>query len=500
MNWKNNTDNKSAIKKLYTISKEITALTEIEDLLHWDQEVNMPPGAAENRADQLALISTVIHQKETESIIGDLLKKAEDNIDSLTEKDRALVRVMRRNYNHKTRLPGKFVAEFSKLTSQALQCWISARKESDFKQFQPFLEKIVNMSIKKAEYLGYVKHPYDALLDIYEEGLKTDEVTRLFNSIKEPLTKIVHKCKQREISDFTFKKSFDWEKQAEFSKIVLKTIGYDFNRGREDKTTHPFTTSLGHNDRRVSNRYKPDTVDFIFSALHEGGHAIYEQGIDDSIAGTHLDAGVSLGIHESQSRLWENMIGRHPAFWKFFYPELQKKFPEQFNRVSPEQFITCINRIKPSLIRVEADEVSYNIHVLIRFELEKALLEKAITVKELPSLWNQKYKEYLEIEVPNDALGVLQDIHWSHGSIGYFPTYTLGNLYAAQIWHTYQQINPDYETTLKNGELSKIREWLSKNIYRHGSIFQPKVLLKKVTGEGLNPEYLINYIRRKYSA
>lgn len=495
----NDLKNNKVMQKIRIISNEINDLNSIQALLHWDQEAFMPPGAAEDRAVQLSTLSKIIHQKETASIIDELLKKAKNEYEQLSKADQALIRVMRRDFDQKTLLPEEFVTEFTKLTSQALQCWISARKQSDFSKFQPFLEKIVDMSLKKAEYLGYVDHPYDALLDIYEEDLKTAQVSELFEAIKKPLQKILEDNCKSENDKFVFKKPFDEKEQAEFSKLVLRTIGYDFNRGREDKTTHPFTTSLGHNDRRVTNRFNPDTVDFIFSALHEGGHALYEQGIDRDLAGTHLDTGVSLGIHESQSRLWENMVGRSLSFWNFFYPELQRAFPDHFGEMPLKYFMNCINRVKPSLIRVDADEVTYNFHVLIRFELEKALLEKKISVKDLPALWDQKYQDYLGVKVPNDAQGVLQDIHWSYGSFGYFPTYTLGNIYSAQIWHAFTVNNPDYKTIIENGELSKIREWLKENIYKHGAIYPPKVLIKKITGEKVNVKYFLDYIRQKYS-
>ena len=500
MTGKKNSTDKTAIEKLLSVSREITALRNIEALLHWDQEVYMPPGGAGDRANQLAALNRIIHQKETLPEINDLLKEADDNHNSLSEKDRALVRVMRREYDQNTKLPEEFVTEFSRLTSQAIQSWVTARKNADFQEFQPSLEKIVDMNLQKAEYLGYDDHPYDAMLDLYEEGLKTSEVAQVFESIKTPLMAIIQKCSQKECKAFSFEKPFDQNEQDRFSKRVLKKIGYDFDKGREDRAPHPFTISIGHGDRRVTNRFRSDNVEFLFSAFHEGGHALYEQGIDDSIAGLHLDTGVSLGIHESQSRLWENMVGRSYAFWKGFYPELQKAFPDHFTSISADEFISCINQVKPDLIRVEADEVTYNFHVLIRFELETALLEKSVVPKDLPELWNQKYKEYLGVDVPDDANGVLQDIHWSHGSIGYFPTYTLGNIYSAQIWDTYQKVNPDYRQTLENGDLSVIREWLTENIYRYGAIYPPKELLKKVTGQDLNAEYLINHLEKKYGS
>ncbi len=484
--------------KLKKRSAEINDLNSIVALLQWDQEVLMPSRAAENRADQFATLSGIIHRKEVSTSTGKLLQEAEGHLDELSAIDQGLVRVMRRSYDQNTKLPEEFVRESSKLTSQALQTWVAARQKSDFSLFEPVLQKLVTMALQKAEYLGYADEPYDALLDLHEEGLKTATVDTMFTDLRQPLIAMVNRAKEQHRPRLVVSPPFALAAQKDFADQVLTKIGFDFARGRQDKSAHPFTTSLGHHDRRVTNRYKPDSVEYIFSALHEGGHALYEQGIAEEIARTHLDTGVSLGIHESQSRLWENIIGRSMPFWENFYPELQKAFPEQLEPMPVADFVAAINAVQPGLIRVEADEVTYNLHVLIRFEIERDLFRGSLKVHDLPGIWNQKYHDYLGVEVDSDANGVLQDIHWSHGSFGYFPTYSIGNLASAQIWAAYCRYDPDFTKTLRSGNLQKIRQWLTEQIYRHGSVYPPDVLLKKVTGEGLNSSYFKAYLQDKY--
>jgi len=293
---------------------------------------------------------------------------------------------------------------------------------------------------------------------------------------------------------------FEIEEQVRFADQLLAKIGFDFERGRQDRSAHPFSTGLGGNDQRVTNRYNPQSIEFIFSALHEGGHALYEQNVSADLARTPLGSGVSLGIHESQSRLWENIIGRSAPFWLHCYPSLREAFPAQFGAMDVDNFLQMINRVQPGLIRVEADELSYNLHVLIRFELETALLDGDLQVADLPAAWNERYRDYLGIEVPSDSDGVLQDIHWAHGSFGYFPTYTIGNLASAQIWHAYCLFDLDHEATIAHGDFDKIRQWLSQQIYQHGSVYQPHELLLRVTGEELNPEYFLRYLKKKFAA
>jgi len=486
------------MEELRNISAELTDVSNIMSLLHWDQEVMMPVKGTQARANQLATLSRVMHRKIVAPKLQKLLAGAEDGQDKLSVIDRALVRVMRRVHDQNSKLPETFVAEFSRLTSQALPVWVEARRRSDFDLYRPLLEKIVDACREKAEFLGYAEEPYDALLDLHEEGLLTSRVSFLFGRIKPVLIDLIARIgRPAEERPLGVKKSAVPE-QIEFSRKILERIGYDFDRGRQDQSAHPFSTSLGHDDRRVTNRYDPDSFDFIFTALHEGGHALYEQGVASELAQTLLDEGISLGIHESQSRLWENIIGRSLPFWQHFFAELQQAFPEQFGRLSAEGFYREINTVRPDFIRVEADEVSYNLHV----ELEKGLFDGSISVSDLPALWRGKYRDYLGISFTQlddaDAKGVLQDVHWAHGSFGYFPTYTIGNLAAAQFWASYCRYDPDYQQTLASGNLPKIRDWLGENIYRHGAVYPPEELIERVTGEKLSEVYFLQYLTDKF--
>jgi carboxypeptidase Taq len=487
------------IDQLLQRAEELTNLNNIMALLQWDQEVMMPPAATAERASQFSLLSVIIHQKITDPDLGNLLVQATDCAEQLSRKDNAMVRILSREHFRNIKLPGKFVAEFARHTAESLPAWVEARKLDDFKIFQPYLEKTVAMSRQKANYLGYEEHPYDSLLDLYEEGLTSTQLNDIFADLQPELTTLVQQKTFRPPegqTGFFFQPILEKD-QIVFSERLLAEIGYDFNRGRQDVSAHPFTTSIGHNDRRVTNRYRPDSLEFIFSALHEGGHALYEQGIAQEYANTPIDEGVSLGIHESQSRLWENIIGRSRSFWNLYFPLLQQYIPYSFQDTGLDEFVSYINKVQPGLIRVEADEVSYNLHIIVRFQLEKELLAGTIQVAELPSLWQEKYRAYLNLEVDSEANGILQDIHWAHSSFGYFPTYTIGNLAAAQIWHSYCCYDTDHEKTLLQGDLQKIRQWLTDNIYCHGALYPPAELLHKVCGEPLTSRYFIDYLRNK---
>ena len=490
------------IDELREFSAQLTDLSNIMSLLQWDQEVMMPSRGTKARANQVEFLSRIMHQRIVSPALRKLLERVEDNRDTLSVIDQALVRVMRRQHAQNMKLPEAFVAEFSGLTSQALAVWIEARQRSDYNLFRPLLDKIVHMSKQKAEFLGYAEVPYDALLDLHEEGLLTSRTASLFDQLKPVLINLLSRVRQQSPEEPLPLEKFDVRDQIEFSRLVLKVIGYDFERGRQDQSAHPFSTSLGHDDRRVTNRYNPNSIEFIFTALHEGGHALYEQGVAEELSQTHLDEGISLGIHESQSRLWENIIGRSRSFWRFFYPELQKAFPSHFSGLTVEDFYRAINAVRPGFIRVEADEVSYNLHVLIRFELETALIDGTIEVDDLPALWQEKYGEYLGVSFMDvadaDAKGVLQDVHWAHGSFGYFPTYTIGNLAAAQFWTSYCRYDPDFQQTLASGNLKKINNWLNEKIYRHGAVYTPEELLTMVTGEKLSEVHFLQYLNDKF--
>lgn len=480
--------------KLQRLSAEITDLNNIMALLQWDQEVLMPERAAKERGAQFATLSRIIHRRLVSSELGELLQ--EEAAKNLCLTDMALVRVLKREHDQNRRLPEDFVADFAELTALALRAWVEARRQNDFSLFAGPLGDIVQMSRQKADYLGYAQHPYDALLDLHEEGLCTSMVDRIFKELKPVLVRLARNSKGT--PPLPVEPPLALAVQEKLSRLVLEKIGYDFNRGRLDQSAHPFTTSLGHHDRRLTNRYQPESLEFIFSALHEGGHGLYEQGVAKELSRSHLDTGVSLGIHESQSRLWENIIGRSHEFWDHFYPALQREAPAQFGSLTVKDFVRQINRVVPGMIRVEADEVTYNLHILVRFELEVALLEGSASVRELPELWRSRYQEYLGVMVDSDRDCLLQDIHWAHGSLGYFPTYTIGNIAAAQIWEAYCLADPGNLRTLKNGEMDKIRAWLTANIYRHGAIYPPSTLLKMVTGEELNSRFLIKYLTAKY--
>ena len=488
----------SVIAQLKAYSAELTNLHHILSLMQWDQEVRLPSRAVAGRAEQFATLTAIVHQKEVAPALGELLRAAAQQ-EGLSEAERGLVRVMRRAYDQSVKLPESFVTDFSRLTAQALDVWVRARQQKDYAQFAPSLVRVVEMSRQKAEYLGYDAHPYDALLDLHEEGLRTAEVEKMFAAVAAPLQELAARARAISQPCLNIRVPFAEVEQIRFSETILRQIGFDFTRGCLARSAHPFSTTLGHHDRRVTNRYNDQGLEFIFGALHEGGHALYEQGIDEALAFSHLDSGVSLGIHESQSRLWENIIGRSRPCWQFLYPRLQERFPAQLGELAPEVFYQIINRVEPGLIRVDADEVTYNLHVIIRFELEKALLTGELAVADLPAAWNDRYHSYLGITVPDDASGVLQDIHWAHGSIGYFPTYTIGNLAAVQIWQAYAGRHPDHAARLANGEFGKIRGWLVEQIYRHGSIYPPAELLRRVTGSRLDPQPFLEYLQGKYA-
>jgi carboxypeptidase Taq len=495
------------------MSDRITNLNEhlakIIDLQHaaavlsWDQEVYMPEEGVGPRADQLATLSSMAHELFTSDETRRLLETAEADVAGLDyDSDAAsTVRVARRTFDQQTKIPTELVERESRATSQGFVAWRKARESDTFATFQPHLRELVDIQIEKAHHLGYTDHPYDALLDQFEPGMTTAQVEVLFGELKEGLVPLVREiAAQPEIDDSFLGKPYSDQRQWDFTLLLLRDIGYSFKRGRQDKAPHPFTIEFGNADVRVTTRIHTNAPQSaIFSSVHEGGHALYEQGSPDAFERTPLAGGATLGLHESQSRLWENQVARSLPFWYHYYPILQAFFPEQLSGISLTRFHHAINKVQPSLIRVEADEVTYNLHIFVRFELEKALVTGELTVDDVPEAWNARYEEYLGLTPPNDALGCLQDIHWSHGTIGYFPTYTLGNLISAQIYDQAKKERPDLEEDYTHGEFAPLLTWLRERIHKHGRKFTAPELLQREFDTETSARPLLAYLREKYT-
>lgn len=482
---------------------EMTHLRAAAAVLSWDQEVFMPKKGIDLRARTISNMVGLLHQKFTSRDFEKLLlgvKKLADG-GKLDDEESCIFKEIWREFEREKKLPVKFVKELSHACSKSQNVWAQARQKNDFKIFLPYLKKIVELKRKEAELVGYKKNPYDALLDTYEPYMTTEEVAQIFEELKKFLVPFIKKIKKSKvrINPEILRGKFPIQKQINFNAYVAKEMGFDFEAGRMDESTHPFTTTFNAQDVRITTRYHEDNLLYsIMSTVHESGHAIYEQGIPVEKFGTPLGEPISFGIHESQSRIWENIVGRGKPFWEYFYPYLQKKFPKPFSKIKLVDFYKTINSVQSSLIRTEADEVTYNLHIIMRFEIEKELLDGSIEAEDLPKIWNNKVKEYFGIKVPSDALGVLQDVHWSGGSIGYFPTYALGNLYSAQFWAAAKRDMPDLEEKIAKGQFFHFKEWLKKNIHIHGKLYSAEEMAKKVTGEKLNSQYFIDYIKNKY--
>lgn len=480
-------------------------------VLRWDQETHMPPAGATGRAEQLATLSRVAHERFASTTTKDLLESAEIalNKGDPDSDDAALLRVTRRDFTRASKLPPDFVAERARARSLSLQIWQNARERNDFSAFRPALEQMVDFARRTADYLGYDEHPYDALLDIYEPEMTSREVARLFARLREVTVPLVRAIVQRgQAVDATFlTREYDEDKQRQFGLKIAEAFGYDTTRGRLDQSAHPFSTGFNRDDVRITTRYNRRFLpSAIFAILHESGHALYSQGVAPSLDRTPLTGGASngvhegasYGVHESQSRMWENLVGRSRAFWEYAFPLLQQTFPEQLKSVEVEAFHRAVNQVHPSLIRVEADEVTYNLHIMLRFELEKALLEGELKVKDLPEVWNAKMKNYLGLTPPTDADGVMQDIHWASGSIGYFPSYTLGNIVSVQLFEAASRARPDLPDQFRRGQFGGLLEWLREHVHKHGRKFLPKDLLRRATGRELTPEPYLQYLQKKF--
>jgi carboxypeptidase Taq len=498
------------LKPLTSRLLEIQHLSSAASLLSWDQETYMPPGGGQARADQLSTLHQLAHDKlvspELEALLSQWIDSATGQAldvpgDPWDEPSRSLLREVWRDFSRAKKLPSDFVKTLSRECSLAQQVWTEARRKNDFKLFLPNLQTVVALKREETQYLGYKDSPYDALLDTYEPGSTVAQLAPLFAVLKSRLVPLLNRIMAAPVTidETLLTGSYDTTRQMEFGKLILSAMGYDFDRGRLDLSAHPFTTSFHPTDVRVTTRvYEQELPACLFSCIHEGGHGLYDQGLDPDRYGTPLGDSLSLGIHESQSRLWENCIGRSRPFWRCFYPLLQQTFPDQLAEINLEQFYAAINRVKPSLIRVEADELTYNLHIMLRFEIEQGLIEGRTQAEDLPALWNEKMRDYLGLVPARDAEGVLQDVHWSLGAIGYFPTYTLGNLYAVQFYDQASKELPNLEGEIEAGQLTVLTKWLNQKVHRWGRTFTADHLVRRVTGRSLSPEPFLSYLEKKF--
>ncbi|MCL6525164.1 MAG: carboxypeptidase M32 [Thermoflavifilum sp.] len=469
-------------------------------VLQWDQETYLPPKGAQARGQQLTTLAELAHHMATSSALGRLLQSLLDSSD-LPETARRNVELSWEDYQKMKKYPTSLVKALTEASNRCFTDWIQARKENRFSLYQPALERMITLKLQEADILGYEALPYDALLDQHEKKLTTSTVETIFQPLQKAIVDLLAQIQQKPQpeDDFLYQyapKQHQWD----LGIYLLQSIGFDFEAGRQDLSEHPFTTSFHPHDVRITTRiHEHHLPTMIWSCIHEGGHALYEQGLPVEEYGLPAGQANSLVIHESQSRLWENCIGRSLSFWQFHYLELQKRFPEIFSTIPLQQFYRAINKVQPSLIRTEADELTYHLHIIIRYEIEKKLINERLPVKSIPELWNALYADWLQVVVPDDLHGVLQDVHWSHGSIGYFPTYTLGSVLAAQWWDVLQQSIPDLHQQMAKGNTQPILDWLRKHIHAYGSLFHTQELCQRVTGKPLDIAPFLQYVKEKFS-
>ncbi len=497
----------SHYQQLLEKSKSIQIYNSILQLLHWDQETFMPSGAIGPRSEQISLLSELIHEEKRSRGFKALLTKLISfktgaiKAKGLSLPQKVIVREWLKDYDRAAKLPSQFVKNFAQVTSEASQIWAIAKQQNNFKLFAPFLEKIIDLNRKKAEMYGYSDHPYDALLEAYEPCATSTRVAHLFEPLQKELTQLREKITEsRKIDNRFLHRKVDPLLQQEIGHLFANKMPVDPGYTRLDLSSHPFSMALHPKDSRITSRIIPTHfMSNIFSVLHEAGHSMYEMGLPTETWGTPLSESVSLSVHESQSRWWETLIGRSFPFWKHMYPALQKKVPNLLQKVPLERFYRAINTVTPSFIRVEADEVTYCLHVILRFSIEKELIAGKLSVLDLPEAWNAKFKELFGLTPPNHAQGCLQDIHWSLGDFGYFPTYALGNLLAAQFFQAFEKKHPDWATRLAHGDLAFIREWLKIHIHQHGRRYTMDELVKRVSGKPLSHQPYCRYLKEKYA-
>ncbi|MFN5183272.1 MAG: carboxypeptidase M32 [Bacteroidota bacterium] len=468
-------------------------------VLSWDQETYMPPNGADSRSSQLSTLSGIAHELFTSPETESLLHQAKDE-NGLNVGELKNLQLIDEEITKQKKYSTSFVEEMSKTISICFQAWNEARRKNDYSIFSGPLEKLIEFKFRETEILGYESNPYDALLDQYEKKLTVKDLDELFDSMKEKLSPLLKRIfSAQQVDDSFFFQKYDKTKQWDFGIDLLKQMGYDFESGRQDISTHPFTINFSSKDVRVTTRIDENNLsEMIWSCIHEGGHALYEQGLPVEEYGMPLSEAVSLGINESQSRLWENNVGRSLEYWKNNFKKLQALFPEQLKNVDAEQFYKASNKVEPSFIRTNADELTYHFHIMIRYEIERNLFSGNISVKDLPSVWNELYEKHLGLKVKNDKEGILQDVHWSHGSFGYFPTYSIGSFYAAQFFNSAQKDIPNLKDIIEKGDMSDLLKWLRNAVHVHGKFYSAQDLCIRITGEKLNVKYFMDYVTDKY--
>jgi carboxypeptidase Taq len=489
-----------------TLKQLVERLAEVSDLntaatfLFWDERVMMPPGGSEARAEAVATVSRLAQERFIAPEVGKLLEQLRDLEESSAYDsfEASLIRVTRRDYEKATRVPAELVGEIRRAAAHALAAWGPAKEESDFEALRPHLERNLELKHRYVECFDTPEETYDLLLDDYEPNMKTAEVRAIFAQLRDALRPLIEEIAEAgDVENSFLTGDFDPAKQREVCLEIARRFGYTEDEWRLDQTPHPFLASLGVGDVRLTTNYRPDDLSSIFATMHEFGHGVYEWGVDRSLAHTPLGSGVSLGLHESQSRLWENLVGRSRPFWRYFYPRLQDAFPTQLGNVDEEAFYRAVNKVHPSLVRIDADEVTYNMHIVLRFELEQELIDSRLAVKDLPDAWNARMSDYLGVEVPDDAHGVLQDMHWPGGAFGYFSTYSLGNVMSVQIWERAKEDLGDLDERFERGEFGDLREWLTEHLYRLGRKFTPQETIERVTGSRIDAEPYVRYLREK---
>ncbi len=493
-----------ALEQLKERLAEVTDLGKVGRLLSWDQQTMMPLAGTGHRADQMATVYSLAHERFTDPAVGRLLEELrplEESLDPDSD-DAALIGVVRRDYEKAVNVPASLRAAMTRAAAEARPVWVKAKAESDFPSFLPFLERIVEL---KLEYVDCVAggaraaERYDVLLDDYEPQTTTAEVRTLFEELKPPLVELIAELREREVDDSFLHEDFPADRQRELAHEVLELFGHRPDSWRIDPTEHPFASGPGRDDVRITTNYHPDSLESLFSTMHEYGHGLYNHQLPQHLERLPIGQSCSLGIHESQSRLWENLVGRSLPFWRFFYPRLQQTYPEVFADIDLERFHAGIRSVKPGLIRIQADEVTYGMHVMLRFELEQDIVEGRVALHDLPQRWNEKMWEYLGVEVPDDGHGVLQDVHWSGGSIGYFSTYLIGTVASVQIWEAAGRDLPDLPEQVGRGEFAPLREWLGGHVHALGRKFSPQETLRRATGSSLSAQPYLDYLRSTYA-